>query len=42
MDYLGEGKKEKQRQATYKWQWDAVREFANQDNIYHKLQKESD
>ncbi|WP_278639058.1 hypothetical protein [Capnocytophaga sputigena] len=42
MDYLGEGKKEKQMQATYKWQWDAVREFANQDNIYHKLQKESD
>ena len=30
------------KEVTFKWQWDAVREFANQDNIYHKLQKESD
>ena len=30
------------KEVTFKWQWDAVREFANQDNIYHKLSKESD
>ncbi|WP_278639061.1 hypothetical protein [Capnocytophaga sputigena] len=42
MDYGKKKADEENLKSTYKWQWDTVKEFANQDNTYHKLPKESD
>lgn len=44
MDYApqGEESKEKYMQSTYKWQWDAVKDYADDTNIYRGLKKESE
>ena len=44
MDYApkGEESKEKYMLSTYKWQWKAVKDYADDTNIYKGLQKEGE
>lgn len=42
MDYPKKGDTGAHMQATYKWQWDEVKAFAENENIYIKLEKEKE
>lgn len=41
MDYIEENKNDDRLKATYKWQWDKIKELANHENVHIKLEKEN-